>query len=243
MRSIESLARRSVESLLMVALFASSPAYAQSCATQALGCAPMGTTGELLTPSAVPRVMKVVEVVRGALAFKDLLDEAQVAHVEQVLIQCAREADFQVNQREYPKEGSPSDKECNRVVGSDSRGNPVRRAMELGVMRHEAAFACVERELGQEFSGHLTREPRYARSQSGEGYTLTQDSAGSLVPDIVIHWVDNANMIHRLYDFFFPCTARSKSDPLGAQGKLDKYKPLAADGKRSLVTPQLGISQ
>ncbi|WP_395858028.1 hypothetical protein [Cystobacter fuscus] len=185
----------------------------------------------------------MAEAIKGLITFKDFLDEAQVAHVENVLVQCAKEADFQVNNREYPKEGYPSDKECNRVVGLDSRGNPVRRAMELGTMKHEVAFACVERELGREFSAHVSREPRYAQSQSGGNHTLTQEAIGSLVPDIVIHWVDNANKIHRLYDFFFPCTARSKSDPIGAQGKLDKYKPLAGDGERALVIPQLGISR
>ncbi|MET0401889.1 MAG: hypothetical protein ABW123_05770 [Cystobacter sp.] len=185
----------------------------------------------------------MAETLKGLLTFKDLLDEAQVAQVEDVLVRCAREADFQVNQREYPKEGYPSDKECNRIVGLDSRGRPVRRAMELGTMKHEAAFACVERELGREFSAQLAREPRYAQSRPGGPYTWTQDIAGSLVPDIVIHWVGDANRIQRLYDFFFPCTARSKSDPVGSQDKLDKYKPLAGDGERALVTPQLGISR
>ena len=205
---------------------------------------PIGVTGEMFTPAITPRVVKVAETLRGIVTFKDFLDEAQVAHVEEVLVQCAKEADFQINNREYPKEGYPSDKECNRVVGYDSRGNPIRRAMELGTMKHEIAFACVERELGREFSAHLTREPRYGESQPGGHYTLTQEGSGSLVPDIVIHWTNNANMVQRLYDFFFPCTSRSKSDPLAAaQGKLDKYKSLASDGKRVLVTPQLGISK
>ena len=53
----------------------------------------------------------------------------------------------------------------------------------------------------------------------------------------------DANKIQFLYDFFFPCTSRSKSDPLASQGKLDKYKPLAGNGRRALVTPQLGISR
>ncbi|WP_434385187.1 hypothetical protein [Melittangium boletus] len=196
-------------------------------------------TGEFISSAPTSKAVRIAETLKGALTFKDFLDEAQMAQIEEVLAQCAKEADFQVNTREYPKEGYPSDKECNRLVGTDSQGNPIKRAMELGKMKHDAAFACVERRMGREFSSHVTREPRYSESS----YTLTQDGPGTLVPDVVIHWLGNANKVHRLDDFFFPCTARGKSDPLASQGKLDKYKPLVGDGRRALVTPQLGISR
>src|SRR5689334_3897024 len=116
---------------LFLSLLLAPASYAQSCATQPLSCTPIGATGEMLAPTTTPRVVKMAGTIRGLITFKDFLDEAQVAHVEDVLVRCAKEADFQVNNREYPKEGYPSDKECNRVVGLDSRGNPVKRAMEL----------------------------------------------------------------------------------------------------------------
>ena len=190
----------------------------------------------------------MAEAVRGLLTLKDFLDEKEVARVEEVLIKCAKEADYQVNEREYPQEGYPSDKECNRVVGHDSDGKPVRRAMELGTMKHAVAFACVERELGRRFSDHFSREPRYGKKPSSEEYALTNEREMSLVPDIVLHLVRNANKIQFIYDFFFPCTSTSKSDPLGKEGrnlyeKQKKYKPLGGDKKPALVTPQLGINR
>jgi hypothetical protein len=221
--------------------------YKQSCALNAV-CAAPAAGGELVVPTTVQKLAEAAEVVQGLLTLKDFLDEAEVARVEKVLVQCAKEADYQVNQREYPKEGYPSDTECNRVIGYDKDGEKVTRAMELGTMKHDSAFSCVERELGRELSDHLTREPRYGKKPPGEEYALTDKRTGSLVPDIVLHLVRDANKIQFLYDFLFPCTAKSKSDPLGYQRqtlrmKLDKYKDLPGEKRRALVTPQLGISR
>jgi hypothetical protein len=221
--------------------------YAQSCVTLPAGCTPVGSTGEIIVPTTVGRVVKAAEAVQGLLNLKDFLDEAEVARVEAVLVACAKEADFQVNEREYGPGKYPDDKECKRVVGSDSQGK-VTRAMELGTMKHDLAFACVERKLGREFSDHLTREPRYGKKSSTGEYALTDERLGSLVPDIVLHVVRNANRIQFLYDFYFPCTSEKKENPLGKAGrmlrdKLDKYDKLPGEKRRALVTPQLGISR
>ncbi|WP_245591806.1 hypothetical protein [Cystobacter fuscus] len=210
------------------------------------GCMAPAASGEIIP--ATPAVIRAAQTARGLLTLKDFLDEAEVARVEAVLVQCAREADFEVNEREYPRERYPSDAECNREVGRDKNGKPITRAMELGVMKHERAFACVERELGRDFSEHFTREPRYGKDASTETYVLTGEGVGSLVPDIVLHLVRDATRIQFLYDLFFPCTSKSKSDPLGPgrqvmDKKLEKYEPLTKRQSRALVTPQLGISR
>lgn len=195
-----------------------------------------------------PTLVEVVDTIQGVLTLKDFLDAAQVERVEAVLVQCAKEADFEVNQREYPDKGYPSDAECDRIVRRDANGTSVSRAQELGTMKHEAAFACVERELGRDFADHITREPRYGKDPSTGRYSLTDIRQKSLVPDIVLHLVGNANKVQFVYDFFFPCTSRSKSDPRGEadknlERKQLKYKPLGGDKKPALVTPQLGISR
>ncbi|EPX56551.1 putative lipoprotein [Cystobacter fuscus DSM 2262] len=195
-----------------------------------------------------PAVVRAAQAMRGLLTLKDFLNEAEVAQVEAVLVQCAREADFQVNEREYGQGKFPDDKECNRVVGHDKLGRKIRRSMELGTMKHEVAFACVERELGEKFPDHFTREPRYGKEPTTGGYSITDTRWDSLVPDLVLHFVRNANHIQRLYDFYFPCTASKKSNPLGDTGetvrqKLDKYKELSGAEQPALVTPQLGISR
>ncbi|WP_434385052.1 hypothetical protein [Melittangium boletus] len=218
----------------------------QSCVLSP-GCLAPAAGGEVwLTPA--PAVVRAAQAVRGLLTLKDFLDEVEVARVEAVLVACAREADFQVNAREYGPGKAPDDRECMRKVGQDGRGVAQTRAMELGTMKHAVAFACVERELGREFSAHLSREPRYGPEASSGAYVLTEDALYSLVPDIVLHLFRDATRIQFLYDFLFPCTARSKSDPLGEarqvlSKKLDKYGPLTPRQRRALVTPQLGISR
>jgi hypothetical protein len=203
---------------------------------------PVGATGEIVVSTTAVRVVRAVETLRGLITLKDYLDEAEVLRVEAVLVQCARDADFQVNEREYGRGKYPNDTECGRVVGRTANGE-ITRAMELGTMKHDAAFACVERELGPEFADHLTREPRYGKSPASGRYSLTERWDESLVPDIVLHLVRDANRIQFLYDFLFPCTLASKSDPLASLRKLDKYRPLAGGRRRALVTPQLGISR
>ena len=219
---------------------------AQSCVLSP-GCMAPAASGELLVPSA-PAVVRAAEALRGLLTLKDFLDEAEIAQVEAVLEQCAREADFQVNEREYGRGKFPDDKECDRVVGQDKSGNKIRRSMELGTMKHEVAFACTERELGEKFPDHFTREPRYGKDPTTNVYSITDTRLNSLVPDLVLHFVQNANRIQRLYDFYFPCTASKKSNPLGyawktLRQKLDKYRALSGEQQSALVTPQLGISR
>jgi hypothetical protein len=108
------------------------------------------------------------------------------------------------------------------------------------------AHGCVLHE--QERADHFTREPRYGKEPTTGGYSITDTRWDSLVPDLVLHFVRNANHIQRLYDFYFPCTASKKSNPLGDTGetvrqKLDKYKELSGTEQPALVTPQLGISR
>ncbi|WP_395855332.1 hypothetical protein [Cystobacter fuscus] len=217
----------------------------QSCAFSP-GCIAPAASGEILAPS-VPVVVRATQAVRGLLTLKDFLDEAEVARVEAVLVQCARDADFQVNEREYGQGKFPDDRECDRVVSQEGKKS-ITRAMQLGALKHDMAFACVERELGRDFSDHITREPRYGRNPSTGTYTLTEERFESLVPDLVIHLIRNANRIQLLYDFYFPCTSLKKSNPLGRnrrtlQEKLDKYDSLPGEPPRALVTPQLGISR
>ncbi|MFL5351881.1 hypothetical protein [Archangium sp.] len=211
-----------------------------------LACSPAGASGEILGATA-EKLVETVEILQGLITLKDFLDEAEVKRVEAVLVQCAKEADLKINEQEYGPGKYPSDAECRRVVRYEGN-KEVTQAMELGTMKHAAAFACVERELGSEFSDHLSREPRYGQNPSTGRYALIDKRFKSLAPDIVLHLVGDANKIQFLYDFLFPCTSGSKSDPLGdarrtLSDKLAKYDKLPGQNRRALVTPQLGISR
>jgi hypothetical protein len=222
--------------------------YAQSCATNMVACTPAGASGEILAPTVTGGVVRAVEVMESLLTLKDFLDAADVARVEEVLVKCAREADSKINEQEYGKGKYPDDAECDRVVGYTDNNSPVTRAIDLGNMKHAAAFECVKREIGNEFPDHISREPRYGKKPSAEGPVLTNRKLGSLVPDIVLHLAKKPNKVRFVYDFYFPCKLASKSDPRGKGGmtlseKQEKYGFLGGDKEPALVTPQLGISR
>jgi len=222
--------------------------YAQSCATNMVACTPVGASGEIIAPTVTGGVVRAVEAMEALLTLKEFLDAADVARVEEVLVKCAKEADSKINKQEYGEGKYPDDAECRRVIGYTDDGDPIRRASELGEMKHKEAFKCVKRELGKEFPDHISREPRYGLNSSSEGPFLTNRRLNSLVPDIVLHLVKKPHKVQFVYDFFFPCTLKNKSNPLGElevnlRAKQEKYGPLGGDGEPALVTPQLGISR
>jgi hypothetical protein len=194
----------------------------------------------------LPWVSRAVEAARAARTFvtlKEFLEEAELRRIETVLVECAKEADSQVNEREYGPGKYPDDAECNRVVGYDKNGK-VTRAMELGTMKHEVAFACVRRTLLKEFPDNISVEPRYGKNPSTGAYEPTLIWDGSLKPDIVLHFARNPSKVQCVYDLKFPCTAARKSSPLDSKvrDQLSDYDELGGNCPSAIVTPQLGIN-
>nr|WP_254627355.1 hypothetical protein [Myxococcus sp. CA040A] len=168
-----------------------------------------------------------------------------MVRVEQLLVQCAKEADREVNEREYGLGKRPDDAECERVVRYDGKGKEVMRRMELGILKHEVAFACVRRELVRLFPDNVSIEPRYGLDPETGQYALTQVWAKSLRPDIVLHFSKDPNRVQCVYDFKFPCTTASKSNPLGGSKVTEQLREYEALGEHcfpAIVTPQLGVS-
>jgi hypothetical protein len=173
------------------------------------------------------------------------LEAAEVARIEYLLVQCAREADREVNEREYGRGQRPDDAECERVVRYEN-GKPVLRRMELGTMKHDLAFACVRREVLKLFPDNVAIEPRYGWDSGTARYVLTRQWRDSLMPDIVLHAARDPARVQCVYDFKFPCSTASKSDPLGSAGvsaQLARYQELGGNCPPAIVTPQLGINR
>lgn len=237
-------------SLFQVACATSAPRgvpsrYAQTLNSATDGClrnpvCVASTPGE---EAIIPWLSRGVSAARTLATLKEFLDEAELRLVEEILVECARDADFQVNEREYGPGKYPSDAECKRVVGYKD-GQEVTRAIELGVMKHEVAFACVERRLLTRFPDNISVEPRYGQNPSARGYSLTDNWLGSLKPDIVLHVARNPNKVQCVYDFKFPCTLASKSNPLSraASTQLKRYDELGGNCPSAIVTPQLGLN-
>ena len=219
--------------------------YAQSMNSAVDGCLrnPACVAASPGEEALIPWLSRAVSTAQALATLKEFLEEAELRLVEEILVECARDADFQVNEREYGPGKSPSDAECERVVGYKD-GQPVKRAIELGVMKHELAFVCVERRLLTRFPDNISVEPRYGKNPSARGYSLTDNWSGSLKPDIVLHITRNPNKVQCVYDFKFPCTRASKGNPLSdsVRKQLDRYDDLGGNCPSAIVTPQLGIN-
>lgn len=191
----------------------------------------------------VPGVSRVVTPPNAVLIpGRAALTDAQVRHIEKVLTECAREADAQVNEKEYGPGRFPDDAECNRLV-RDAKGRESTRAAELGTLKHTVAFACVRRRLA-EFSDSLSIEPRYGKEPVNGKYVLSQQWGKSFKPDIVLHAPGNPEQAQCVYDFKFPCLSSRKSNPLGEdeQDQLEFYDRMMLQCPPAIVTPQLGVS-
>ncbi|NRD57490.1 hypothetical protein [Corallococcus exiguus] len=105
-----------------------------------------------------------------------------MARIEHLLVECAKDADFIVNEREYGQGKYPDDKECLRVVGYDKNGDPIRRQAELGRLKHDVAFACVQREILRHFPNNVSIEPRYV-IRTGKG-----GQQDIMKPDVVLRF-------------------------------------------------------
>ncbi|AFE06030.1 hypothetical protein COCOR_04790 [Corallococcus coralloides DSM 2259] len=192
----------------------------------------------------LPWVDKAARAAASAGATMKLLEAADVARIEHLLVECAKEANHAVNEREYGEGKYPDDKECLRVVGYDKYGDPIRRQAELGTMKHDVAFACVRREILRLFPKNVSIEPRYSGDTSSGGPAMTSMWTGSNKPDIVLHATGQPLQIQCIFDFKFPCTLSGKSQPLGSsetRKQMARYKELGGKCRPAIITPQFGV--
>lgn len=239
--------------------------FKQSCSTSAGAAicnAPISTsTGEILVPAtgraaqAVGNAVRTVEAVQGFITLERLLTEAELGEVEDILKDCAGQAEADVNQAAQKRDDVgkfrngkfPNEAECNKVLRIEG-DDKVTLARELGTLKHEAAFQCVQARLSQKFPHNFSIEPRYRRDPAPgtSGYVLTDRMQGSLRPDIVLHFTRNATRIQCVFDFKFPCLPSRMGNPLGDPDILEQllsYKPLSIECRPAVVTPQLGITR
>ncbi|WP_395816078.1 hypothetical protein [Archangium minus] len=178
-----------------------------------------------------------------------------MSEVEDILMDCARQAEADVNRSAQEREdiGSfknrqfPNERECARVLRLEG-DDEVTLARELGMLKHTAAFACVRARLSQRFPHNFSVEPRYRRDPDpgASGYVLTDRKIGSLKPDIVLHFTRNATRIQCVFDFKFPCLPKRMGNPLDDPDTLQQllsYTPLTIECRPAVVTPQLGITR
>jgi hypothetical protein len=188
------------------------------------------------------------------------LDEDLQSRIDEALAECAGAARSAVMIKHFQR--SPTHKECNEQVGTGSQGEPITRAMQLGVEQHAIALQCAEQRLNELKPGGFSIKPRYhVDPQTGQAKYMPREvleallkqgrSAelrGTIEPDIVIH-EGQPHRIQDVYDYKFPCVNTSKRSgwreypegtPHGGKNQGDVYKK-ALGGKPARVQPHLGV--
>ncbi|WP_158621693.1 hypothetical protein [Corallococcus aberystwythensis] len=192
----------------------------------------------------LPWVDQAARAAATAGATLKLLETADVARIEHLLVECAKEANLIVNEREYGEGKYPDDKECLRVVGQDKDGKPIQRQAELGKLKHAVAFACIQRDVRRLFPDNVSIEPRYGPSSTTGSPALTNRWTGSKKPDIVLHATGQPVQIQCIFDLKFPCTQKSKGAPLSndrTREQMSRYAELGGRCKPAIITPQFGV--
>ncbi|MFP2909356.1 hypothetical protein ACLESD_30800 [Pyxidicoccus sp. 3LFB2] len=168
----------------------------------------------------VPLSVRAVQVGSAGKAWQ-VLDELVQKGIEDLLVECARWADAQVNQQEFGGR-QPTAAECEQKVGG-TQENPVTRGMRLGGAKHKLAVQCAEEKLSRAHAGRFSVEQRYRLhpetrrlerlSHEKELEMLRnggKELTGSVVPDVVIHTGDPLQ-IQAVYDFKFPCPETNRA--------------------------------
>jgi len=167
------------------------------------------------TMAARQRVAEAGATLGSAVAAFYLEDKALRARVEEAILECVKDADFQLNERSFG--GSPTREQCAEVVERNARGEPVTRAMQLGREKHQLALECIQKKLQELRPGGFSLEQRYRLNEgSGKWVPLSRSEVeallraggkalvGTIEPDIVIH-TGNAAEVLDVLDLKFPC--------------------------------------
>jgi hypothetical protein len=163
------------------------------------------------------------------------LDSDLLERIDEALAECADMARAEMILKHF--EGRrPTRAECNEEIGKDSRGEPITRAMRLGVEQHRVALQCVEEKLRKLKPGGYSLSPRYRFDPAtGKAEYLERETVqellrqgrsaelrGTLEPDVVIH-EGAPHQVQAVRDFKFPCVNTDK------QSKWREYSSGRAD--------------
>jgi len=209
----------------------------------------------------LPWVSSAARAARTVATVMQFLEDADVKLVEQLLLQCSKDADFQVNAREFGEGLRPTAAQCKEVVRHE-KGRDVTRAMEIGAQKHAVALDCVKKGLGEHLLRNVTVQPRYKRDPSVGRWLMLEPRLvakwledglfdlllGTLAPDVVIHESGNPNKVQRVYDYKFPCLTSRRASPgwryssRSEPDQGDRYKDaLGGEAGPFLVSPLLGV--
>ncbi|WP_225414066.1 hypothetical protein [Stigmatella hybrida] len=156
-----------------------------------------------------------------AAALKTLNPE-ETLELHQLLHECAKWADDEVNQRRLAGQ-RPTHQQCQELI-QDAQGKQAARAVVFGIEKHEAALQCAQEKLGKLRPGRFSLQQRYGYDRETERVWLISEAQaqkllrqgqgkalrGTLIPDVIIH-TGHALQILAVYDFKFPCPGSNEA--------------------------------
>ncbi len=223
---------------------------------------PVGEAASSLTPVATRRVASTLaRLFPGITAL--LESEDQVGDFEKALVECARQAEREVNFRHFGNR-APTRQECGEEVEVDGCPEPITRAMLLGQQKHTLALQCANDVLKELWPAPFSIEQRYRYypnaklietvSRQREEYLLAQGCTHELwrtiKPDIVLHAGRDLLRAAVIVDFKFPCP--DTNPPQWKEyGEGSAYEGFtqhriyrdALGGEPVLISPRRGVSQ
>lgn len=210
-----------------------------------------------LAPTATQVVASQLARLAPAL-FALLKNDNAVNELEERLVECARQAERQVNSSFFGNR-SPTREECGEEVDVDGCGVLVTRAMLLGQRKHALALQCAREVLEQLWPAPFSIEQRYRyypnaqviESVSAEEVArliaqgCTRELWRTIQPDIVLH-ANRGSLLRAvlILDFKFPCpdtnkprwTRYGEKSAYTGSNQRDIYKQ-ALGGEAVLISP------
>jgi hypothetical protein len=215
--------------------------------------------------SAAPGATRAVvsSLVRSVPEVLALLEgEGAAEELEERLVECARQAELQVNFSHFGNR-APTREECGQEVEVDGCDAPITRAMLLGRQKHVLALECAREVLEQLWPAPFSLEQRY-RYYVGARFLelITAEEEARLIaqgctrelwrtikPDIVLHADRNLLRAALVLDFKFPCpgTNRPQWKDYGENSAYTGYNQgeiyqRALGGRAVIISPQRGLS-
>ncbi len=197
-----------------------------TCMKNPVQCPP-GVAGSVSAGSSVASGAPVGAAVVGGVLVRlgRVLRQKEIDAINEALAKCADDARSEVMLKHFKNRG-PTREECEEVVGEDRNGEPITRAMRLGVEQHEKALQCAEKALSQVKPGGFALQPRYSfNPQTGRTEYIPPEKVkellrqgrgrelkGTIEPDIVIH-EGHPSLVQDTYDFKFPCVNTDRKSP------------------------------
>jgi hypothetical protein len=189
------------------------------------------------------------------------LDPELLERIDEALAECADAARAEVMFQHFQGR-EPTHEECNEEVGRDSRGEPITRAMELGVEQHRVALRCAQERLSELKPGGFSLSPRYRYdATTGKATYIPREVVqqllsqgrgaelrGTLEPDVVLH-KGKPHQVQAVHDFKFPCVNTDERSPWRAyreghvhegRNQGDLYR-IALKVRPARVQPHLGV--